>query len=168
MATSVLLPIDGLRNSVSAEDYTLELSKKMPLEVTLLNVFKEKSIKDHGLNKPLQDSIRQSHKKLMEKILNEVEEKFKKEGVPVEKVLLSGDPGEVICRYAKEKNFDMIIIAASGFSEFQDWFMGSVTNYVLYRCSCPRHLYLPRPSISSSWARVTRGARRPCAPHAWG
>jgi len=143
MATRVLLPIDGLRNSVSAEDYTLELSKKMPLEVTLLNVFKDKNIKDHGLNKPLQDSIRESHKKFMGKILDEVEEKFKREGVPVERVILSGDPGEVICQYAKEENFDMIIIAASGFSEFQDWFMGSVTNYVLYRCSCPVVLVKP-------------------------
>ena len=143
MATKVLLPVDGLRNSVAAEDYTVELSQKMPIEVTLLNVFKDKSIKDHGLNKPLQDSIRESHRKLMEKVLNEVEQKFQKVGIPVEKVILSGDPGEVICRYAKEKNFDMIVIAASGFTEFQDWFMGSVTNYVLHRCSCPVILIKP-------------------------
>ena len=143
MATKVLLPVDGLRNSVAAEDYTVELSQKMPIEVTLLNVFKERSIKDHGLNKPLQDSIRESHRKLMDKVLNEVEQKFQKVGVPVEKVILSGDPGGVICQYAKEKNFDMIVIAASGFSEFQDWFMGSVTNYVLYRCSCPVILIKP-------------------------
>ncbi len=143
MATKILLPVDGLRNSVSAEDYTLELSQKMPLEVTLLNVFKDKSIKDHGLNASLQESIRESHKEFIEKILSEVEEKFKKANVPVEKAILSGDPGQIICRYAKEKGSDMIVIAASGFSEFQDWFMGSVTNYVLYRCSCPVILVKP-------------------------
>jgi nucleotide-binding universal stress UspA family protein len=143
MATKVLLPVDGLRNSVAAEDYTIELSRKMPLEVTLLNVFKEKSIEDHGLNKPLQDSIRESHKKFMDKILSEVEKRFNASGVPVEKVILSGEPGKIICQYAKEKNFEMIIIAASGFSEFQDWFMGGVTNYVLYRCSCPVILIKP-------------------------
>ncbi len=143
MATRVLLPVDGLRNSVAAEDYAVELSQKMPLEITVLNVFKDKSIKDHGLNKALQDSIRESHKKFIRKILDGVEQKFQKVGVPVEKVILSGDPGEVICRYAKEKKFDMIIIAASGYNEFQDWFMGSVTNYVLYRCQCPVILVKP-------------------------
>ncbi len=143
MATKVLLPIDGLRNSVSAEDYALDLSRKMPLEITLLNVFKDKNIRDHGLNAPLQESIKEAHKKFISRILNEVEEKFREAGVPVEKVILSGEPGQMICQYAKEKGFDMIIIAASGFSEFQDWFMGSVTNYVLYRCSCPVILVKP-------------------------
>ena len=143
MATKVLLPVDGLRNSVAAEDYTLELSSKMPIEVTLLNVFKEKSIEDHGLNKPLQDSIRQSHKKFMEKILGEVEGRLRAAGVPVKKTIISGDPGEVICRYAEEGGIDLIVIAASGYSEFQDWFMGSVTNYVLYRCKCPVVLVKP-------------------------
>ena len=143
MATRVLLPVDGLRNSVAAEDYAVDLSQKMPMEVTLLNVFRDKSIKDHGLNKPLQESIRESHNKFMKKILDEVGKKFEKVGVPVEKIILSGDPGEVICRYAKEKNYDMIIIAASGYNEFQDWFMGSVTNYVLYRCQCPVILVKP-------------------------
>ncbi len=143
MATKVLLPIDGLRNSVAAEDYALELSGKMPLEITLLNVFKDKNIKDHGLNEPLQASIKEAHKRFMSKVLNEVEEKFQKAGVPIEKVILAGDPGPMICQYAKEKSFEMIIIAASGFSEFQDWFMGSVTNYVLYRCRCPVVLVKP-------------------------
>jgi nucleotide-binding universal stress UspA family protein len=145
MATKVLLPVDGLRNSVAAEDYALELSGKMPLEITLLNIFKDKNIKDHGLNPDLQASIREAHKKTVSKVLDEVEQKFQKNGYPVEKIILSGEPGELICRYAKEKEFDMIIIAASGFTEFQDWFMGSVTNYVLYRCSCPVMLIKPYP-----------------------
>ncbi len=143
MATKVLLPVDGLRNSVSAEDYALELGSKMPIEVTLLNVFKDKNVKDHGLNTSLQESIKEAHRKFISKILDEVGERFKKAGVPVEKVILAGDPGPMICQYAKEKNFDMIIIAASGFTEFQDWFMGSVTNYVLYRCRCPVILVKP-------------------------
>ena len=143
MATKVLLPVDGLRNSVAAEDYAVDLSQKMDLDITLLNVFRDKSIKDHGLNKPLQESIKESHKKFITKVLDDVGKKFEKVGVSVEKVILSGDPGEVICRYAKEKGFEMIIIAASGFNEFQDWFMGSVTNYVLYRCHCPVVLVKP-------------------------
>ena len=143
MATKVLLPVDGLRNSVAAEDYALELTQKMSLEVTLLNVFRDKNIKDHGLNQDLQESIREAHKKTVDKVLTEVEKRFQQKGVPVEKAILSGDPGEIICRYAREKEFDMIIIAASGFTEFQDWFMGSVTNYVLYRCSCPVMLIKP-------------------------
>jgi nucleotide-binding universal stress UspA family protein len=145
MATKVLLPVDGLRNSVAAEDYTLELTQKMSLEVTLLNVFRDKNIKDHGLNPDLQQSIREAHKKTIDKVLNDVGQKFQEKGIPVEKIVLSGDPGELICRYAKENEYDMIIIAASGFTEFQDWFMGSVTNYVLYRCSCPVILVKPYP-----------------------
>jgi len=149
MATKVLLPVDGLRNSVAAEDYALELTQKMSLEVTLLNVFRDKNIKDHGLNQALQESIREAHKKTIDKVLNDVGLKFEQKGVPIAKVVLSGDPGEIICRYAREKEFDMIIIAASGFTEFQDWFMGSVTNYVLYRCGCPVTLVKPyQPGVN--------------------
>jgi nucleotide-binding universal stress UspA family protein len=31
----------------------------------------------------------------------------------------------------------MILMAESGRTDFQDWYMGSVTNYVLYKCRVP-------------------------------
>lgn len=133
----VLLPVDGMRNSVPAEDYAVELNKRMALEVTVLNVFNTRQVEGRGLNIRLQEMVRESHETYMSKILEEVMDKFKKGGVEAKQRLMSGDPGTVICNLAVDEKFDFVIISDSGLAEFRDWLAGSVTNHVLYRCLKP-------------------------------
>ena len=101
----VLLPVDGMRNSVPAEDYAIELNKKMALEVTVLNVFNTRQVEGRGLNIPLQEMVRESHESYMSKILDEVVDKLKKGGVEATLRLMSGDPGTVICNLAVDEKF---------------------------------------------------------------
>ena len=91
--TKILLPIDGMRNSVPAENYAIELNKKMELSVTALNVYDESQIEGRGLNMSLQGMVRESHMRYMSKILDEVVDKLTKGGVETEKRIVSGEPG---------------------------------------------------------------------------
>jgi nucleotide-binding universal stress UspA family protein len=137
MPVKALVPVDTTRNSKTAEAHAVKLARKTPLEIVLLHVVDTKTLDGHGLDPGLKESILDKKRVRAEKILAEAAEAFEKANVPVQKRLLNGDPAPLICYTAKDEDVDMVVIAESGMSEFQDWFMGSVTNYVLYRSPVP-------------------------------
>jgi nucleotide-binding universal stress UspA family protein len=47
-----------------------------------------------------------------------------------------GDPGKAICALAKTWNADLIVIGRRGLSGFQEFWLGSVSNYVLHHAPC--------------------------------
>jgi len=137
MTAKVLLPVDGARNSKTAEEHAVTLHKKMPMQVVLLNVIDTRELDGHGLDPGYKESILATKRKMSEKALAEAADLFKRAGIEYERRITQGHPASLICQTAHQEGFDMLIIAESGFSEFRDWFMGSVTNYVLYRCKVP-------------------------------
>ncbi len=135
--TKVLLPIDGMRNSVPAEDYVIDLNKKMPVAVTVLNVYDTGQVEGRGLNMSLQGMVRESHMRYMTKVLDDIVDKLTRGGVPTQRRIMTGEPGAVICNLAVDEDFDLVIISDSGLPEFQDWLANSVTHHVVYRCLKP-------------------------------
>jgi nucleotide-binding universal stress UspA family protein len=137
MAAKVLIPVDGTRNSKQAEDFAIKLHEKMPLTAVLLNVINAKGLDGHGIDTGLKETILGRKREWSEKTLAEAAAGFKKAGIEYEKRIMTGDPANLICYTAQNEDFDMVIIAESGMSDFKDWYMGSVTNYVMYRCTIP-------------------------------
>jgi nucleotide-binding universal stress UspA family protein len=137
MASRVLLPVDASHNSKIAEDYIINLSKEMPLTVLLLHVVDTKQLDGHGLDPGLKETVISKKRAAAEKTLGDVAAKFKAADVEFERMILSGDPGPMICYTAQTEKIDQIIIAENDRSDLQDWFTGSVTNYVLTRSTVP-------------------------------
>ncbi|MFH1137418.1 MAG: universal stress protein [Pseudomonadota bacterium] len=137
MTAKVLIPVDGARNSKTAEEYAVRLHQKMPMTVILLNVIDTKDLDGHGLDPGYKDSILATKRKWAEKALAESAAAFKAAGIKFEKIILQGRAAPLISYTAKTNEVDMIIISESGKSEFSDYFMGSVTNNVLYRSPVP-------------------------------
>ena len=137
MPAKVLIPVDAFHNSKTAEEYAVKLHEKMPLMVLLLHVIDTKELDGHGLDPGLKESIISAKRKSAEKIVAEAADGFKAAGIEIERVIITGDPSHLICYTAQKEDVDMVLMAESGRSEFQDWFVGSVTNYVLYRCTSP-------------------------------
>lgn len=137
MPAKVLIPLDAYRNSKAAEEYAVKLHKNMPLKAVLLHVIDTKELDGHGLDPGLKESILAAKRKTGEKIVAQAAEVFKAAGIEFERIIITGDPSHLICYTAKTEDVDMVLMAESGRSEFQDWFVGSVTNYVLYRCTTP-------------------------------
>jgi nucleotide-binding universal stress UspA family protein len=137
MPARILLPVDGARNSKTAEAYAVKLNELMPLTVTLFNVVNTKDIDGHGIDPSLKESIIDTKRRYSERAMAEAAETFKKAGIEYQKKLTSGDPSSLICYEAQNGGYDMILMAESGRTDFQDWYMGSVTNYVLYKCRVP-------------------------------
>ncbi|GAB3793697.1 universal stress protein [Virgibacillus kimchii] len=108
-------------------------------EVHFLSVMKLKSI---GLNK-LRNP--QGNETVVEgdysREMNILKEDFKAEGVQAfSEVAISGandNPGTAICRYADERDMDLIIIGSRGLGNMKSLILGSVSNYVVQNATGP-------------------------------
>jgi nucleotide-binding universal stress UspA family protein len=58
-------------------------------------------------------------------------------GVPVERVLMEGEPGEAILRAARERECDLIVMGTHGRTGLSRIIRGSVAEHVLRRAPCP-------------------------------
>ncbi len=57
-------------------------------------------------------------------------------GVPTEFTQNLGDPGRTICEIAHTWNADLIMVGRRGRSGLSEFFLGSVSNYVLHHAPC--------------------------------
>lgn len=137
MKSKILIPVDSSRNSLSAEQYAIKLNWRMPLRSTLLNVINTKRLEGHGISPADQDRIRQGMRRRAETVLETAAEPFAKAQVEYETRIEEGAPGPLICRVAEEEGYDMVLIAQSGLSEWEEILGGSVVRTVLNRCQTP-------------------------------
>jgi nucleotide-binding universal stress UspA family protein len=62
------------------------------------------------------------------------------EGVTADFRQLEGSPGKTICDFAQEWGADLIVVGRRGYSSMSEMFIGSVSSYVIHRCSCAVHI----------------------------
>lgn len=137
MKSKVLIPVDSARNSLTAEEYAIKLSWRMPLAVTLLNVINTKRLEQHGISPDDQERIKASMRKRAENVLQAAAEPFQKAGMEYDVQIEEGQPAVVICRVAEGEGYDMVILPQSGFSELEEILGGSVVHNVLWKCKTP-------------------------------
>jgi len=69
--------------------------------------------------------------------LEEAASMVKKEGIPVQTVILQDKPGKSIVQFAEKEKADLILIGAHNSSTIGRLFLGSVSNYVVQHAKCP-------------------------------
>lgn len=81
---------------------------------------------------------------LLEQIAEGVVNKVTKEnfeGIPVNCVVVNGDPGMAIAHYANDNGFNLIMMGSRGFSGVKGIMLGSVSHKVLFNANCPVWVY---------------------------
>jgi nucleotide-binding universal stress UspA family protein len=134
----ILLTIDGSDNSLRAAEYTANLMEHMPgSRVTLLYVDTLITlIKTRGgvLPPDFETMIDAG----VENALDEAEELFSKKNLPYNIQVLEGyDVAETICRFAKEYNYNQIVMGTRGLGSIKGVLLGSVSHKVLHIAPCP-------------------------------
>lgn len=70
--------------------------------------------------------------------------------VPVEFTQQVGNPGRTICELAQESAADLIVMGRRGYTGWKEFFLGSVSNYVLHHSSCSVFIVHSQPVASSA------------------
>jgi nucleotide-binding universal stress UspA family protein len=143
----ILVPIDGSDLSFKAAAYAIHLAKADNSEVMALNVVED--IKQGGAiglqakygNVSLVDAFRKARKESAEQWMSKISQEAKSEGVSFRSEIIddediSSEAG-VITEFARQNNFDLIVIGSKGRSKLERFLMGGVTNSVVNSAQIP-------------------------------
>ncbi|MFH1060915.1 MAG: universal stress protein [Pseudomonadota bacterium] len=137
MKSKILIPVDTARNSLTAEEYAIKLNWRMPMRVTLLTVLNNKRLQNRGISLDDQERILAGMRKRAQDVLEAAAKPFAKADVEYETRIEEGNPAAAICAVAQEEGYDMVIIAQSGLSEWEEILGGSVVHTLLNKCQAP-------------------------------
>lgn len=137
MKTKVLIPVDTARNSLTAEEYAIKLSWRMPMAVTLLNVINTHRLEGHGISPSDQERIKSAMVAKSQATLKLAAQPFEKADLEYESRIEEGNPGLIICKVAENEGYEMVIIPQSALTEWEEILGGSVVRQVLNNCRIP-------------------------------
>jgi nucleotide-binding universal stress UspA family protein len=98
-----------------------------------------------GLRRTMEDWIQEEARKEMERLLQELDGHGP---LVVQTLIVQGEPTEQILEYARGHNVDLIVMGTHGRGGLAHLFLGSVTEKVIRRASCPV-LAIPRSNDES-------------------
>lgn len=138
MSKKILVPVDGSDHSTKAIEFAATTVADSDAEVHLLHVVKATEI-PKGLVKYMRaEGIHESptveYSKMMgDGIIQAAEDTAKGLGIKnIESSLLNGDPAAIITEYAREQDFDMIVIGSRGLGSVKGLLLGSVSSKVCH------------------------------------
>lgn len=140
MYEKMLVPLDGSPKSVESAQHALKLASDLNGTVTLLYVVNaiHPNLNTYGDRLGGQEQIIRNHlQELGEEILNDVYERLKDMGVPLDTKLVWGNPADIICEEAKEAKYDLIVMGSRGLSQIKSYLLGSVSSRVTRHAPCP-------------------------------
>jgi nucleotide-binding universal stress UspA family protein len=134
-----LVPVDGSAASGRAVDYLIKKLDvfKDPVEIHLLNV--QPPIPYGGRVSSVigQDKLAQYHQEEAMTVLKPVMQKLEAARVKFHHHIGVGDAAEVICKFAKEKGCDQIVMGTRGMGSVSNLVLGSVATKVMHLTSVP-------------------------------
>lgn len=130
---SILVPLDGSKNSFRGLDYATVIARNCQAVITGLYVT--------PLSPPASAEQKAYIKNILLKNANKFMERAKthctQNGILFYKKILHGDEGQKIVKFAHDKNFDLIVMGSRGMSNIKEMFLGSTSNYVLHKAKIP-------------------------------
>lgn len=129
MFDKILLPTDGSEFSENEVKRATKLLSDDG-EIVILSVASKIEANTPFHNKKNVNRMNKEFKNEAQKNVDRMARKFDK-SVNVRKLVIAGIPSETIVKVADNENVDLIIIAASGKSGLQKFFIGSVAERVL-------------------------------------
>lgn len=133
----ILLPVDGsaaASKTVAAFIRQLDWYREVP-HIHLLNV--QIPLRGNVSMFIGPDNISLYHQEEGMKELQTARDTLDKAGVACQFHIIVGDPADMIVRYAREKQVDLIVIGSRGHSEIESLLLGSVTSKVMQLSTVP-------------------------------
>lgn len=135
----ILVATDGSTVAGCALDEAISLASQTADEIAAVTVWRALQ-GDFGLAYPsaaMLDDLLDAERRHAEATLGEATARAEAAGVHIRTRLATGDPAEQICAYAEEIGARLIAIGTRGYGTVASILLGSVSNAVLRRSSCP-------------------------------
>jgi nucleotide-binding universal stress UspA family protein len=131
---NALVAIDGSEGSDRAFDCALSLIRRLGGELTALAV--EGKLPAYAASVGEVEEVRQEKDAFFRILLDKVQRQAVEVGIELHTDLVPGHPSEVITRYAKAHDHDLIIIGHRGHL-LGDYLLGSTADRVTHHAHCP-------------------------------
>jgi len=82
-------------------------------------------------------AIEAHQKRITEAIMTHAEDIWTERNVEVEKVVVVGEPKELICEITSKLQADLLVMGSHNSGAFMRMFIGSVSNYCINNVKCP-------------------------------
>ncbi|RKD26747.1 phosphate starvation protein [Ammoniphilus oxalaticus] len=136
VCSRIVVPYDGSELSKKALNTAIQLAKQD--EKIQINAVTVLSIPDRLA---YNDGVRESYFKAAKELEQEIEESLKTLPNNETKItVLEGNPGAKIVEFSKDNGVDLVIMGSRGLSGLQEWFLGSVSQYVVQKSACPVYI----------------------------
>ncbi|GBF33886.1 universal stress protein UspA [Desulfocucumis palustris] len=136
--TRVLVPYDGSDTALKAVNYAAGLAQKNPeTEITLMLVVNIGNLDYFEASLDTKEKFIQSSMEYQEPILDKARSILEQKNIPVNAVLVAGDPAAKINEYANNNNIDSIIMGTRGLGSLTGMVLGSVSHKVIHLTDKP-------------------------------
>jgi nucleotide-binding universal stress UspA family protein len=133
---SILVPVDGSEPSRRALHKAVYIAGHCGASLTLLNVVdlnKEiNSFEQVSTGGYVPSELKVKGYELLTEMVRDVPR-----DMPLRTVVKIGDPAKTTVEFCEEEKFDLIIIGSRGYSRLKQMILGSASQYVILRCTCP-------------------------------
>lgn len=143
----ILVGIDLSKVGQDVVNYGYSLAQRFGVEVTFLHVLPQHQLwrgYEPWFPPDFDAEVRNIAEKKIAEFLKNAETHLGKENPPNYKVvILDGEPGETIINYAKENNFDLIVVGYRGYSKLERLIIGSTAAKIVRYAPCSVLVYRP-------------------------
>ncbi|QOS76756.1 universal stress protein [Paenibacillus sp. JNUCC31] len=135
MLKQILVAVDGSDHAHKALEQAVDLAEslKQPASLIIIHVNPSISLNEPALGVDLEARIAEEG----QHIIQPVNDLLSGRSVHSETLLIAGDPVNEICRVAKDRDCDLIVMGTAGKSMLAEIVVGSVSHGVLKQAGCP-------------------------------
>jgi nucleotide-binding universal stress UspA family protein len=130
---TILVPLDGSKGSSKALDEAIYLARQNQATITGVYVIPLFSVNVARPTSKMGKMFANDAKK----VLAEAKTRCAKNGVLFYEKILCGNEGFKIVTFAKNRKADLIVMGSRGRSNVREFFLGSVSHYVVHKSQIP-------------------------------
>jgi len=130
---TILVPMDGSKNSFNALKKAIFLAKKCNSSITALYVLRTAFDNPNLIYVPQT----QNELKKVEKFLDTAKNQVMKNSIKFKKEIVFGHEAKKVIDFAQKGKFDLIVIGARGQGTIKQMLMGSVSNAIVHSSKIP-------------------------------
>ena len=144
---TILVPVDGSKHAAAAVRYADVLARKLGASVQLLHAFPEsaRALMERLGNTTEQaiaarlspDAFGAMRKESAARAFANGRSLLPEDAVEIEELIIDGDPAEALTEHAKKVESPIIIMGRRGLGRVREFLVGSVSEGVILRATCP-------------------------------